>query len=146
MKPRITPKNKNWSRWTCSKNKQGSFISEMKRALLSAYFGMLMNDSVVKLMVCITSGVSLWYKPCWTCSLKKASFWRFCDILYMCYYIIQNLIMGTILNLAIYMFVKVEINNVTSFCNIISLSHHQGNLKAIGFCQGLDNGVTWIFI
>ena len=33
-----------------------------------------------------------------TCSLKKAIFWSFCDFLYMCYNIIQNWIMGTMLN------------------------------------------------
>ena len=41
--------------------------------------------------------------------IRKASFfWRFCDILYMCYNIIQNLIVDTILNPAIYMFVKLK--------------------------------------
>ena len=44
----------------------------------------------------------------WTGSLKKASFWRFCDILCMYYNIIQNWKMGTLLNPAIYMFVKVK--------------------------------------
>ena len=39
--------------------------------------------------------------------IKKANFWMFCDILYMCYNIIQNW-MGTILNPAIDMFVKLK--------------------------------------
>ena len=45
-------------------------------------------------------------KLVWSRSLynpfKKASFSRFCEILYMCYNIIQNLIMSTILKPAIY--------------------------------------------
>ena len=43
-----------------------------------------------------------------TCSLKKASFWRFYDILFICYNVIQNLIMNTTLNTAIYMFVQLK--------------------------------------
>ena len=43
-----------------------------------------------------------------TYSLKKASSWMFCDILHMCYNIIQIWIMGTILNPAIFMFVNLK--------------------------------------
>ena len=43
-----------------------------------------------------------------TCSLKKASFWKFYDILFICFNVIQNLIMDTTLKPAIYMFVQLK--------------------------------------
>ena len=43
------------------------------------------------------------------------------------------------------MFVKLKYHTWIIF-NTVSLSHHQGNLWVIELCQGLDNGVTRIFI
>ena len=44
----------------------------------------------------------------WTYSIKKASFQTFYDILYMYYNIIQNWIVGIILNPEIYIFFKLK--------------------------------------
>ena len=43
---------------------QGSFISKMEWAPFKCLF-CTANDSIAKLMVSITSGVSSWYKPCY---------------------------------------------------------------------------------
>ena len=45
-------------------NYQGSFISENERAPFNWLF-LTTNDSIAKLTISISSGVSLWDKPCY---------------------------------------------------------------------------------
>ena len=62
---------KDWSDLPTS-DEQGSFISEMEWAPFKC---LLWNDNIltVKLMISITSGASLWYRPCYK---KYVKLWQ----------------------------------------------------------------------